>query len=192
VGNFWIKMLYRGMWKFSYIAGTLKARLLGVKVGKGTKIALSAKIFYNPLGSIEFGKNCIVFPGVVLAPHGHGSIRFGDNCSINPYCVIYGHGGLVVGNDVRMATQCVLIPANHRFEGSHEPIRLQGLSKKGIRVGDNVWFGAGVRVLDGVEIVSGCVIGAGAVVVSSLSAPGSYVGVPAKMLRRPDSVESNG
>lgn len=175
--------------RLDYVAGTLKARMMGVKAGAGTKISFSAKVMFHPKGTIEFGQNCIVQPGVILAPHGNGSIRFGDNCSINPYCVIYGHGGLVVGNDVRMAAHCVLIPANHQFENADTPIRLQGLSKKGIRIGDNVWVGAGVRILDGVEIAGGSVIGAGAVVVKSLTEPGSYVGVPAKLIKRTADVE---
>jgi acetyltransferase-like isoleucine patch superfamily enzyme len=60
----------------------------------------------------------------------------------------------------------------------------QGLTNKGIEVGDDVWFGTGVRVLDGVKIVSGCVVGAGCVVSRSLEVPGVYVGVPARLIRR--------
>jgi acetyltransferase-like isoleucine patch superfamily enzyme len=38
---------------------------------------------------------------------------------------------------------------------AHGPITKQGLSRQGITVEDDVWFGAGVRVLDGVTIGKG-------------------------------------
>lgn len=48
---------------------------------------------------------------------------------------------------------------------------------------DDVWIGAGVKILDGVKIGKGCVIGANSVVTHSLKPFGIYVGVPAKLLK---------
>lgn len=42
------------------------------------------------------------------------------------------------------------------------------LTKGGIRIGEDVWLGAGVIVLDGVEVGRGSVVGAGSVVAASL------------------------
>lgn len=112
-----------------------------------------------------------------------GDIRIGDDCSFNPYCVIYGHGGLRIGNSVRIAAHTVIVPANHNFDDPHTPIRLQGLTTKGITIGNDVWIGAGVRIMDGVEIGNGCVVAAGSVVTKSVPNGAVVAGVPAKVIR---------
>jgi acetyltransferase-like isoleucine patch superfamily enzyme len=58
---------------------------------------------------------------------------------------------------------------NHCFDDISRPIMFQpSVSKGGIRVGDDVWLGAGVIVLDGAAIGPGAVVGAGAIVTGSL------------------------
>jgi acetyltransferase-like isoleucine patch superfamily enzyme len=102
--------------------------------------------------------------------------------SINPYTVIYGHGGLRIGNNTRIAAHCIIVAANHRFEERSRPIREQGLTCKGIVVGEDVWVGSGVRILDGVEIEEGAIIAAGAVVTKKVDAFSIVAGVPAKRI----------
>ena len=98
--------------------------------------------------------------------------------------VIYGQGGVVIGNNVRIAAHTVIVPSNHIFTDTTIPIYLQGLSKKGIVIKDDVWLGAGVKVLDGVTIETGCVIGANSVVTKSTDSYGIYIGVPARLLKK--------
>lgn len=54
---------------------------------------------------------------------------------------------------------------------------------KSVCVGNGCWIGSNVTILPGVTIHDGCVIGAGAVVVSDCDADSLYVGVPAKKIR---------
>ena len=44
------------------------------------------------------------------------------------------------------------------------------------------WLGTGSIVINNIEICEGCTVGAGCVVISDLSQPGTYVGVPAKLI----------
>ena len=111
-----------------------------------------------------------------------GKIELGNDVTVNPYSILYGHGGLKIGNGVRIAAHCVLIPSNHNFSDSEMPIFEQGETSKGIVIGNDVWLGAGVRVLDGVQIADGCVVAAGAVLTKSTEAFGIYAGVPAKKI----------
>jgi acetyltransferase-like isoleucine patch superfamily enzyme len=73
---------------------------------------------------------------------------------------------------------------NHVFADPDRPIRLQGETAKGIRIGRDVWLGNGVRVTDGVEIGDGCVIGAGSVVTRSIPPYSIAVGSPARVIRQ--------
>lgn len=51
------------------------------------------------------------------------------------------------------------------------------------RIGDNVFIGAGARVLGGITIGDDVVIGANAVVINDVPAGGTAVGIPAKVVR---------
>ncbi len=132
-------------------------------------------------GTISVGRDTSISPGAMLL--GPGDITIGDSCSINPYCILYGHGGLKIGDWVRIAAHTVIVPSNHNFSDVNRPIRLQGLTKLGVTIEDDVWIGANVTVLDGAHISTGCVIAAGAVVRGKTEPNGVYGGVPAKLIK---------
>lgn len=169
------------------------AMVSGVTVGRGAIIMPGAKVSRELGGTIAVGTRSTIHPGAMLLSYG-GFIRLGTNCSVNPYSVLYGHGGLMVGDNVRIAAHCVIIPANHGTALDGGPIADQPLTKRGIRIGNDVWLGAGVRVLDGAVIGDGCVVAAGAVVRGELESCGIYGGIPARLLgwRKPKAVYLKG
>jgi acetyltransferase-like isoleucine patch superfamily enzyme len=114
----------------------------------------------------------------------NGWISMGSNCTVNSFAILYGHGGLEIGNDVRIAPQVMIMPMNHIYKAPHVPIRRQGVRSQGIKIGDDVWLGAGAIVLDGVIIGKGSVIGAGAVVTNDIPAYSIAVGVPARVMKK--------
>lgn len=134
-------------------------------------------------GTITIGENCELLNGVLLMTYG-GTIEIGKNCSINPYTILYGHGNLKIGNNVLIAAHTVIIPANHNFENVNLLINEQGLTKKGIVIEDNVWIGAGCKILDGVKIGYGAIIAAGALVNKDVEANTIVGGVPAKVIKK--------
>lgn len=172
--------------RITRILGEFRGRLYNIKpdvsVGKGTVVEPRVVISTRAGGSIRIGRDCYISEGVQIITWG-GEIVIGDNSTLNPYTVVYGQGGTVIGNGVRIAAHCVIVPSNHKFDDTQEYIYKQGLSKKGIVIEDNVWLGAGVKVLDGVKISFGSVIGANAVVTKSTERNGVYVGIPAKKIK---------
>jgi acetyltransferase-like isoleucine patch superfamily enzyme len=141
--------------------------------------------FENPSpGKVRIGSNNEFRTGSILMTYG-GSIQIGSNCSINPYTIIYGHGkGVIIGDNVLIAAHCVIIPANHIFERTDIPIRMQGESFKGICIEDDVWIGAGCKILDGVTIGKGAIVAAGSVVNKSVDSYTVVGGIPAKFIKR--------
>jgi acetyltransferase-like isoleucine patch superfamily enzyme len=134
-------------------------------------------------GSITIGANCDIHPFAMLLTHG-GHIVLGDNCSVNPFTIIYGVGGATIGNGVRIAAHCIIIPENHNPGTDETPLYRSGTTRKGIRIEDNVWIGSGARVLDGVHIGRNAVIGAGSVVTRSMPPHVTAAGVPARVIKQ--------
>ena len=82
-----------------------------------------------------------------------------------------------------LATQCVIVSANHNFSDINEPIAKQGETKEKIVIEDDCWLGAGVKVLAGVTIHKGSVIGAGSVITHDVPPYSVVVGVPGKVIK---------
>ena len=63
------------------------------------------------------------------------------------------------------------------------PIRLQGIYKRDVRVGNNVWIGYGACILRGVTIGDNAIIGTSAVVTRDVPANAVVTGIPARVIR---------
>jgi len=153
-----------------------------IQWGAGTLIAPDVRLD-GENGAISFGERCQIHPGTMFLPYG-GHIRFGDDCTVNPYTMVYGHGGLEVGDGVRIAAHCVIIPSDHVMDDPEVPIFQQGVVARGIQIGDGVWIGCRAVILDGVRVGEGSVIAAGAVVKNDVEPYTIVGGVPAKLLKR--------
>jgi acetyltransferase-like isoleucine patch superfamily enzyme len=157
----------------------------GVQVDPFIYMAASAKIQINTDdcvlgGRVRISTGVIISDGVIIAPYG-GSIEIGASAYIGPYCVLYGHGDLTIGQNTAIGTHTIIIPANHGFKQPDRPLHVQPLTKEGITIGEDVWIGAGCKILDGVHIGNSAVIGAGSVVTKDIDAYSIAFGVPARV-----------
>jgi acetyltransferase-like isoleucine patch superfamily enzyme len=103
---------------------------------------------------------------------------------LGPYCVLYGHGNINIGNDCLIAMGCKILASNHKVSAPGELIRLQPDLPKPINIGNDVWLGADVKVLAGVTIGDGCIVGAGSLVTNDLPPFSVAVGNPAKVIKQ--------
>lgn len=111
-----------------------------------------------------------------------GFVHIGSHCGIGQGTILYGNGGLSIGDRVLIAGQCFLVASSHNFTDPTRPIAEQGYSATGIVIEDNVWIGAGAKILDGVTIGAGAIVGSNAVVTRSVSPGARVVGIPARVL----------
>jgi len=131
---------------------------------------------------IRFGVGVTVRESSYIDAYG-GSIQIDDYSAIGHRCIIGGHGGLSIGKYTLIGGLTYIIPSNHVFSNTQFPYALQGEKRRGVKIGSNVWIGAGCIILDGVTIGDNCVIGAGSVVSKSIPANSLAFGVPAAVHR---------
>lgn len=133
---------------------------------------------------IEMGNNCVLSRNNILSCKG-GHIKLGDGTNIAQNSLVHSESAVELGRNTLVASYVYFVGGgNHDFSRTDIPVIQQpSLSRGGILIDDNCWFGAGVIVLDGSKIGRDCVIAAGAIVNSDLPPFSIAVGMPAKVLR---------
>jgi acetyltransferase-like isoleucine patch superfamily enzyme len=119
-----------------------------------------------------------------------GDIHLEDGVNIGFNCEVFSSNQVTIGENTLLAAYCYIVGGGN-YDLGREAIafaKQDGLdSLGGIHIGRNCWLAADVKVLDGVEISEGAVIGAGAVVRENIPANSMAVGVPARVVRTRDS-----
>lgn len=190
-----------------YIRGLFYFRKRNIFVGKhvslisknnihisGT-VKLSDYVYINALSKeglrlgngVNLGKYCRIECTGSLANLGVGVV-LEDGVGLNSNCFIGGAGGVYIAKDTIVGELVTFHSENHNFHSHETPIKLQGVSRKGISIGMGCWIGAKATILDGATIGDGCVIAAGAVVTKgNYKANSIYAGVPAKFVKERES-----
>jgi len=133
--------------------------------GKRTKLDIS--------GVVSIGKNIYIGDDVAIIVEKGATLCIGDHSFIGESCYIKCFGGKIeIGQNV----------SNHKFDDPEVLVK-DHITKQGIQIGENIWFGARVTVLDGVNIANNVVVGACSLVSKSLPEAGVYVGTPAKKIK---------
>ncbi|PDS23726.1 acyltransferase [Flavobacterium branchiophilum] len=159
-----------------------------IKWGKFLKLGSHVQLSALGLDGIQLGNNVGIgaFSRIVISTSLNqlGTyIKIGNNVGIGEFAYLGGAGGLTIGNDCIVGQYFSCHPENHVFTDVNQPIRNQGVTRKGIDIGNDCWIGSKVTILDGVSIGHGCVIAAGSVVTKSFGDRAIIGGVPAKLLK---------
>lgn len=146
-------------------------------IGEDTFIAdVNMNVFAERGRAIIFNNNCRIAANVYL----HGPIEVGENVSINQHC--HMEGPIRIGADTRIGPSTSIFAFNHNFDDSETPIRLQKVKKEGVRIGENVWIGANVSIVDGVTIGAHSVVGIASVVTKNIPDNEVWAGNPCKKI----------
>jgi len=123
---------------------------------------------------------CWLQPNVSLV--NSQNVSSGKNLAINSGSYINGAGGIEFGDNVIVSPNVVISSGEHQFKDRLTPIIIQEIKKRKVTIGSDVWIGANVVVLPGMELAVGTVVGAGAVVTKSTKSYWVVAGVPAKKI----------
>lgn len=159
----------------------------------GNRIALHRGVRITCRGQnskICIRDNVILDCGVDIKAHSSADIEIGENTYIGPYTCLSGDH-IKIGKYCLMASHIGIYANNHGFADPTRKIQEQASTYKGIVIEDDCWLGTGVKVLDGVTIGQGSVIGAGAVVTKDIPPYSIAVGVPAKVISKRNGTRDN-
>lgn len=110
------------------------------------------------------------------------NIELGENSYINFNCNFVDDGKIIIGKNVLFGPSVTIATVGHPLN----PTMREYMYTAPVKIGDNVWIGAGAVICPGVTIGNGSVIGAGSVVVKDIPENCIAVGNPCKVLREID------
>ena len=113
------------------------------------------------------------------------NITIGKNVFINSCCHFQDQGGIVIGDGALIGHNVILATLNHDFL----PEKRATTHPAPIKIGKNVWIGAGVTVVPGVTIGDNSIIAAGAVVTKDVPEMAVVGGVPARVIKQINNKE---
>jgi acetyltransferase-like isoleucine patch superfamily enzyme len=178
------------------------------KVGKG--VIFGRNITLRHPGKIAIGDNAVIDDNCMLDAKGEtnqgitigngvfigrnsilsckdGDIILHDNVNIGFNCEIFSSHIVEIGNDTLLAAYTYIIGGEgYETSISDTPMSARPIDDKvkKVVIEADCWLGAGVKVLNGVTIKKGAIIGTGAVVTSSIEANMIAVGIPAKIIKQ--------
>ena len=112
-------------------------------------------------------------------------VEIGAKTVIGQECTISAYQHVRIGEQCVIADRAMFIDFDHGIVEVERPIRQQGIYKRDVEVGSNVWIGYGACFLRGVTVGDNSIIGTNAVVTRDVPANAVVGGVPAK--RDPDA-----
>jgi len=156
----WLKLRWRGRLKTDGIAFVCPG--VTFEIGKGA--------------TVHLGRWSWIGQGTKVRAH-EGEVHIGAKTVIGQECTITAFQHISIGRE------CILA------EGER-PVRAQGIYKRDVRVGHNVWVGYGACFLRGVTVGDNAVVGTSTVVTKDVPANAVVGGVPARVLRMRDAPQT--
>jgi acetyltransferase-like isoleucine patch superfamily enzyme len=179
-------MLRPGYWP-------LFARWVWLKLRWHGRLQTDGICFVCPGVKFEIGRDAKVTLGrwswlghrcKIRAHEGHVSI--GAKSVLGQECTISAYQRVSVGRECIIADRVMMIDFDHGVAEVERPIREQGIYKRDVTVGHNVWIGYGACLLRGVSVGDNAVIGTSAVVTCNVPENAVVGGIPARLIRLRD------
>ena len=176
------------MLRWGYVP--LIARWLWLKLRWRGRLVTDGLCFVRPGVKFEIGRDAQVVLGrwswigddCKIRAH-EGIVSIGAKTVLGQECTLSCFQHISIGRDCIIADRAMMIDFDHGTAEVERPIREQGIYKRDVRIGHNVWIGYGACILRGVTVGDNVVIGTSAVVTVDIAEDSVVGGVPARVLR---------
>jgi acetyltransferase-like isoleucine patch superfamily enzyme len=175
---------------FSLNYAFLVARWAWLKLRWRGRLVTDGVCFVCPTVKFEIGRDARVHlgrwswigHGTKIRAH-EGEVMIGAKSVIGQECTVSSFQHVSIGRECIVADRVMLIDFDHGVVEVERPIRLQGIYKRDVRVGNNVWIGYGACFLRGVTVGDNAIVGTSSVVTKDVPANAVVAGAPAKLVR---------
>ncbi|MBD0370040.1 MAG: acyltransferase [Pyrinomonadaceae bacterium] len=165
-------------------------RLLGLKAGPRNRMEAGRA---RRLSQIEIGSHNALTEGCWLwpedAPFDGVRIRIGNRNYFNRNVMIDACGYVEIGDDNMFGPDIYITDSDHSFGYGLLPSE-QPMQKGQVKIGNGCWIGAKAVILKNVELGDYCVVAAGAVVTRSFPSGSVIAGVPARLQKTLETLDS--
>jgi acetyltransferase-like isoleucine patch superfamily enzyme len=145
-------------------------------LGRGLELQIAKR------GRIDFGRFVWIGDGTKIRCH-EGVVEIGSKTVMGQECTISAYQRVRIGEQCVIADRAMFIDFDHGVVEVERPIRVQGIYKRDVEVGSNVWIGYGACVLRGVRVGDNAIVGTNSVVTKDVPANAVVAGIPAKVIR---------
>jgi acetyltransferase-like isoleucine patch superfamily enzyme len=171
------RLLWRYLWRRWLTAAGRRWVTDGpVFLGRRLELEISRR------GRVRFGRFVWIGNGTKIRCH-EGEVEIGRKTVMGEECTISAYQRVRIGEQCVIADRAMFIDFDHGVVEVERPIRLQGIYKRDVEVGSNVWIGYGACILRGVRVGDNSVVGTNSVVTRDVPANAVVGGVPARVLR---------
>ena len=177
------RLLWRYLWRRLLTPAGWRWRSDGpFFLGRGLELHV------EPRGQVRFGRFVWVGDGTKIRCH-EGVVEIGAKTVMGQECTISAYQQVRIGEQCVIADRAMFIDFDHGMVEVERPIRLQGIYKRDVEVGNNVWIGYGACILRGVSVGDNSVIGTNSVVTKDVPANAVVGGIPARIIRMREAPE---
>jgi acetyltransferase-like isoleucine patch superfamily enzyme len=177
-----------GMFNWNYFK--LAVRWAWLKLRWRGRLETDGLCFIGPGVTLEIGRGAKVRlgrwswigHGTKIRAH-EGVVEIGAKSVLGQECTISAFQHVSVGRECILADRVMLIDFDHGVVEVDRPIREQGIYKRDVRVGHNVWVGYGACFLRGCTVGDNAVVGTLSIVTKNVPANAVVGGTPAKLIR---------
>lgn len=144
----------------------------------------------SPKAEVEISGNLQMGPGGIVSSFtkfktSDGPLIFGDRCGVATNCFIASApGGIEIGDNFVCGPNVVISASNYKHDEIGVHYEDQGVTSKGIKIGHNVWIGAGSVILDGSVLGDNCIVVANSLVNRRYPDNSIIQGSPAKIIMK--------
>ncbi|HET8565278.1 MAG TPA: acyltransferase [Solirubrobacterales bacterium] len=171
------RLLWRYLWRRLLTPAGRRWRSDGpFFLGRGLELHVERR------GEVRFGRFVWIGDGTKIRCH-EGLVEIGEKTVMGQECTISAYQHVRIGEQCVIADRAMFIDFDHGVVEVERPIRLQGIYKRDVEVGSNVWIGYGACILRGVSVGDNSVIGTNAVVTKDVPANAVVGGIPARIIR---------
>ncbi|HMC06754.1 MAG TPA: acyltransferase [Solirubrobacterales bacterium] len=164
----WRRVLTPAGWRWKTDGPVFFGKNLQLQIAKGAEI--------------RFGRFSWIGDGTKIRCH-EGEVIIGDKTVLGQECTVSAYQRVRIGEQCVIADRAMFIDFDHGMVEVERPVRVQGIYKRDVEVGSNVWIGYGACVLRGVRVGDNAVIGTNSVVTRDVPANAVVGGIPARIIR---------